>query len=88
MYFCNNSAGSCNNIEYVMLPFQGPVSSSRGVLSLLTGQTNSFNDNVTFVSSFKSLETGGKREHLNYISHKNINIPPALSFVWDLGGAG
>ena len=27
VYFCNNSAGSCNNIEYIMLPFQGPVSS-------------------------------------------------------------
>ena len=60
------------------------VRSEAGVLSLslLTGQTNSFIDNV---SSFKkSLETGVNREHLKYISHKNINIPPALSFVWDL----
>ena len=31
VYFCNNSAGSCNNIEYIMLPFQGPVS-SRGAV--------------------------------------------------------
>ena len=36
VYFCNNSAGSCNNIEYIMLPFQGPVS-SRGAV---TGVTN------------------------------------------------
>ena len=32
VYFCNNSAGSCNNIEYIMLPFQGPVSSRGAVM--------------------------------------------------------